>query len=58
MTSPDTIDINFRQFQLEPPLIKALDEAGFCRCTPIQAESLPIILAGHDIAGQAQTGTG
>lgn len=58
MTSPDTIDINFRQFQLEPPLIKALDEAGFCRCTPIQAESLPVILAGHDIAGQAQTGTG
>ena len=58
MTSPDTIDINFRQFQLDLPLIKALDEAGFYRCTPIQAESLPIILAGHDIAGQAQTGTG
>ena len=54
----NTIDINFRQFQLEPALIKALDEAGFHNCTPIQAESLPIILAGHDIAGQAQTGTG
>jgi len=58
MVSPHTIDIDFRQFQLEPPLIKALDEVGFIHCTPIQAESLPIILAGHDIAGQAQTGTG
>jgi ATP-dependent RNA helicase RhlB len=58
MVSLHTIDIDFRQFQLEPPLIKALDEAGFYHCTPIQAESLPIILTGHDIAGQAQTGTG
>ena len=58
MNPLNTIDINFRQFQLEPVLLKALDEAGFHSCTPIQAENLPIILAGHDIAGQAQTGTG
>ncbi|MDR2215558.1 MAG: DEAD/DEAH box helicase [Nevskiaceae bacterium] len=33
-------------------------EAGFVNCTPIQAQTLPITLAGKDIAGQAQTGTG
>jgi ATP-dependent RNA helicase RhlB len=33
-------------------------EAGFKACTPIQAETLPKLLAGRDIAGQAQTGTG
>ncbi|MEJ2514899.1 MAG: DEAD/DEAH box helicase [Gammaproteobacteria bacterium] len=35
-----------------------LAEAGFERCTPIQAETLPIALSGKDVAGQAQTGTG
>ena len=33
-------------------------ELGFTRCTPIQAQTLPVALAGHDVAGQAQTGTG
>jgi ATP-dependent RNA helicase RhlB len=33
-------------------------DAGFEFCTPIQASTLPIALAGHDVAGQAQTGTG
>jgi ATP-dependent RNA helicase RhlB len=58
MAAPHTVDLTFRQFPLDPRLIQALDDAGFTHCTPIQAESLPVILAGHDIAGQAQTGTG
>jgi len=33
-------------------------QAGFVNCTPIQAQALPIALAGRDVAGQAQTGTG
>jgi ATP-dependent RNA helicase RhlB len=33
-------------------------DAGFTQCTPIQAQTLPRALAGHDVAGQAQTGTG
>ena len=33
-------------------------DAGFTYCTPIQAETLPLALAGQDVAGQAQTGTG
>lgn len=51
-------DVEFRQLPLDGRLHKALDDIGFTYCTPIQAESLPIILSGLDIAGQAQTGTG
>src|SRR3972149_3685614 len=58
MAALHTVDVTFRQFPLDPRLIHALDDAGFTHCTPIQAESLPVILAGHDLAGQAQTGTG
>jgi ATP-dependent RNA helicase RhlB len=38
--------------------LQGLKDAGFEQCTPIQAETLPVALQGHDIAGQAQTGTG
>jgi ATP-dependent RNA helicase RhlB len=48
----------FTQFDLHPLLQKGLDEAGFTRCTPIQALTLPVAMTGRDVAGQAQTGTG
>lgn len=48
----------FTQFDLHPLLQQGLDEAGFARCTPIQALTLPVALTGRDVAGQAQTGTG
>ena len=51
-------DICFDSFDLHPNLLKGLEKAGFLRCTPIQAMSLPLTLAGRDVAGQAQTGTG
>ncbi|MEA2093292.1 MAG: DEAD/DEAH box helicase, partial [Pseudomonadota bacterium] len=38
--------------------MQGIEDAGFSKCTPIQAETLPIALQGKDIAGQAQTGTG
>jgi ATP-dependent RNA helicase RhlB len=38
--------------------MQGIEAAGFRRCTPIQARTLPIALAGNDVAGQAQTGTG
>ncbi|MET0281888.1 MAG: DEAD/DEAH box helicase [Steroidobacteraceae bacterium] len=38
--------------------MQGIRDAGFERCTPIQAQTLPFSLAGRDIAGQAQTGTG
>lgn len=48
----------FHQFVLDDRLLKVLDEIGFTECTPIQAQCLPLILVGKDVAGQAQTGTG
>ena len=56
-TNPDKLP-EFRQFALDERLLKRLDEIDFSHCTPIQAECLPLMLQGHDIAGQAQTGTG
>jgi len=38
--------------------MQGIKDAGFSQCTPIQAETIPLALAGQDIAGQAQTGTG
>jgi len=58
MTSTSTNTPEFKQFALDERLHAALDEIGFKSCTPIQGECLPLILDGHDIAGQAQTGTG
>ena len=51
-------DTFFTNFDLHPLLQQGLAEAGFTRCTPIQALTLPVALAGRDVAGQAQTGTG
>ena len=48
----------FSELDLEPVLLDGVDEAGFRFCTPIQALALPIALAGRDVEGQAQTGTG
>jgi ATP-dependent RNA helicase RhlB len=51
-------DITFSTFDLHPDLLAGLEGAGFTRCTPIQAMTLPVALPGGDVAGQAQTGTG
>ena len=51
-------ELRFESLGLAEPLLKSLREAGFSRCTPIQAEALPLLLKGQDVAGQAQTGTG
>ncbi|MCB1874824.1 MAG: DEAD/DEAH box helicase, partial [Chromatiales bacterium] len=51
-------DVTFASMNLAEPLQRGLNDAGFTHCTPIQANSLPLALAGRDVAGQAQTGTG
>ncbi|MEO9079202.1 MAG: DEAD/DEAH box helicase [Rhodanobacter sp.] len=51
-------DTFFTNFELHPLLQQGLDDSGFKRCTPIQEMTLPLALAGRDVAGQAQTGTG
>ena len=58
MSDKPLTDIAFSNFELHPALQAGLEAAGFTRCTPIQALTLPIALAGRDVAGQAQTGTG
>ena len=48
----------FDQFNLHPQLIQAVTELGYETPTPIQEKMIPLMLAGHDVIGQAQTGTG
>ena len=48
----------FDEFDLPHDVLRGLEAAGFTHCTPIQAEVLPHLLQGEDVAGQAQTGTG
>src|SRR3989440_4726675 len=48
----------FDSFDLPPEVGAGLGAAGFTHCTPIQEKVLPLALAGRDVAGQAQTGTG
>jgi ATP-dependent RNA helicase RhlE len=51
-------DITFESFGLAAPINQALKNAGFLKPTPIQAGALPAGLAGKDVLGIAQTGTG
>lgn len=53
-----TTDITFRDLDLPEAILKALEKVGYEKPSPIQAESIPYLLDGHDLLGQAQTGTG
>ena len=48
----------FESFKLDEPILKAINEAGFKEPSPIQQQVIPLILEGHDMVAQAQTGTG
>lgn len=48
----------FLQLGLHPSLVQAVNERGYTTPTPIQEQMIPLMLAGHDVIGQAQTGTG
>jgi ATP-dependent RNA helicase DeaD len=48
----------FAELGLAPELLKAIDKLGFEQASPIQAEAIPILLAGRDVVGQSQTGSG
>src|SRR5271163_5240162 len=50
--------MSFRDLGLDPKILQAVQEAGYTEPTPIQAAAIPPILAGHDLIGIAQTGTG
>jgi len=48
----------FSDLALSEPVMRAINDLGFEAPTPIQARSIPVLLAGRDLIGQAQTGTG
>jgi ATP-dependent RNA helicase RhlE len=50
--------MTFADFNLNPPLLNALDVQGITTPTPIQEKAFPVILSGKDMVGIAQTGTG
>ncbi|MHB8453404.1 MAG: ATP-dependent RNA helicase RhlB [Acidiferrobacterales bacterium] len=58
MSTHHLTDTRFSDLALAEPLLAGIRDVGFDFCTPIQAETLPLALAGQDVAGQAQTGTG
>src|SRR5215475_2719131 len=58
MTDSRSDSITFASLGLKPGVMQGIGEAGFVTCTPIQEQALPLALAGRDVAGQAQTGTG
>ncbi len=49
---------SFKDFSLAPAVFKVINEVGYETPTPIQAQSIPPLLEGRDLLGQAQTGTG
>ncbi len=50
--------MKFDQLGLNESILKAIQRSGFEEATPIQAETIPLVLNGDDVIGQAQTGTG
>ncbi|MGB0864477.1 MAG: DEAD/DEAH box helicase [Saprospiraceae bacterium] len=50
--------MTFKELHLVEPILKALDDQGYTTPTPIQEQSIPILLRGKDLLGCAQTGTG
>jgi ATP-dependent RNA helicase RhlE len=50
--------MSFQRFNLSNAILKALEEKGYSTPTPVQEQAIPQILAGRDILGTAQTGTG
>lgn len=51
-------NMSFEQLDLSTDLLRAISEQGYTKPTPIQEQAIPIILAGKDVMGGAQTGTG
>ncbi len=56
--SPPAAAPRFDTLALDPKLLRAVMESGYTAMTPIQAKAIPLVLAGRDVMGAAQTGTG
>src|SRR5215217_5133067 len=55
---PPQQTLNFGSLTLSSPVTRALQEMGFEEPTPVQAQAIPLLLAGRDVVAQALTGTG
>jgi ATP-dependent RNA helicase DeaD len=55
---PTDQSLTFAELAIAPPILQAIREIGYETPSPIQAASIPYLLSGHDLLGQAQTGTG
>ena len=55
---PEYPNLTAMSLNLNGPLLKAMQNAGYSSPTPIQARAMPLLLEGRDVLGQAQTGTG
>ena len=60
LPAPDeaAVQITFADTGLSEPILSAIAEKGYIYPTPIQAQAIPVVLAGRDVLGVAQTGTG
>ena len=58
MSDAHLSQLTFESLNIPESVKRGIAELGYTRCTPIQAQTLPVALAGRDVAGQAQTGTG
>src|ERR1700720_2017585 len=58
MSDAHLSQLTFESLNIPESLKRGVADLGYTRCTPIQAQTLPVALAGRDVAGQAQTGTG
>ncbi len=56
--APASADNGFAALGLHPNILKAVEESGYTTPSPIQAEAIPTVMAGHDLMASAQTGTG
>jgi len=53
-----SIALKFDELGLSPEILRAVQDTGYTEPTPIQQQAIPVVLAGHDLMGGAQTGTG
>src|SRR5690606_39271899 len=49
---------SFAALGIKPAILSAIEKVGYEEPSPIQAQAIPLIMSGHDMIGQAQTGTG
>ncbi|MFT5198075.1 MAG: ATP-independent RNA helicase DbpA [Planctomycetota bacterium] len=52
------VETSFKALNLSPQLLEVVEQLGYSHATPIQAAAIPILLDGHDVIGQSQTGSG